>query len=392
MRAIQRFLRQPRHIELHRIFVAASPENAWNRARHFDMSEVPWVRFLFQVRTLSAKFSGEKIDFKNEGIGIDQIERENNGFKILFEDPGKEVVVGSIGQYWHLKMVFAEFDHISFADFKDPGWGKIAWAITVEPYKKGSTISFELRISATDEDSWKSFKNYYHLIGLGSKLIRKSLMDHLEIDLKKQKREDPDSKYFPGDEILPLARHTKTNSILIEAPASIVWKYLMQMGCDRGGWYSIDWLDNGGKPSINHQVMEWEDRKVGDRISATPSSDQFFEVYKISRHQHFVIGGEANQLGLVHDYKVSWSFLLEPVGDDATRLLVKAKMQGLPSWGEWLQSNFFALPAHTIMQSVQLKNIKRLAERDAGLSQPNEDLKASIITDIQHHESIQKLS
>ena len=386
MRSIQKLLPRPRHIEQRRIFVDATPEKAWERVRHFNMAEVSWVRILFQVRTLAAKISGEKIDFKNDGIGIDQIEKENKGFKIIYEKPGKEVVIGSIGQYWHLKMEFAEFDPSTFTNFNEPGWGKIAWAIRVEPFKHGSTISFELRIGATDEDSWNYFRKYYNIIAFASRLIRKSMMDHLETDLQKQKQQDLETRYFPGDEILPQAKHAKTNGILIEAPSQIVWKYLMQMGCDRGGWYSIDWIDNGGKPSINHQVKEWKDRKTGDRISATPSNDQFFEVYRLLHEHHMVIGGESDQLGLIHDYKVTWSFLLEPAGDDATLLYVKAKMQGIPSWAEWVQGNLFSLPAHTIMQSAQLKNIKRLSERDASLRMVDEQIRNTVIADIQFHE------
>ena len=387
MRAIQKYLSHPRHIEHHRIFVAATPEQAWQRARHFDMSEVPWVRFLFQTRTLASKLSGEKTDFKKEGIGIDQIQKENKGFKILYEK-GMEVVVGSIGQFWHLNMVFADFDPSTFSEFHEPGWGKIAWAIRVEPFGKGSTISFELRISATDEDSWKHFGRYYSLIGLASRMIRKSLMDHLETELTKLKIEEPGSRLLPGDYVLPHAKQSKTHAVMIEAPNSIVWKYLMQMGCDRAGWYSIDWLDNGGKPSINHQVKEWMDRKPGEKISATPKHDEFFEAYQVLHQKHFVIGGEIDRLGITNEYKVSWSFILEPIGEDATMLIVRAKLQGAPSWAEWLQAHAVSFPIHSLMQSVQLRNIKRLAERDAGLRGPGDGFTESIMTDLWYHESI----
>lgn len=41
MRAIQNFLPDPRHVEVHRIFVDAKPGSAWEVARHFDMSQIP---------------------------------------------------------------------------------------------------------------------------------------------------------------------------------------------------------------------------------------------------------------------------------------------------------------------------------------------------------------
>ena len=35
-------------------------------------------------------------------------------------------------------------------------------------------------------------------------------------------------------------------AVTIDARPSAVWPWLVQMGCDRGGFYSWDRLDNGG--------------------------------------------------------------------------------------------------------------------------------------------------
>ena len=52
MRAIQPQLPNPRHVEVNRILVKASPDVAWQAARHFDASTIPWVRLLFAVRSV----------------------------------------------------------------------------------------------------------------------------------------------------------------------------------------------------------------------------------------------------------------------------------------------------------------------------------------------------
>lgn len=41
MKAIQLYLPHPHNAENHRIFVKASPAEAWERARHFDASSLP---------------------------------------------------------------------------------------------------------------------------------------------------------------------------------------------------------------------------------------------------------------------------------------------------------------------------------------------------------------
>jgi hypothetical protein len=38
-------------------------------------------------------------------------------------------------------------------------------------------------------------------------------------------------------------------AVTIDAPPDQVWLWLVQMGWDRGGWYSWDHLDNAGRPS-----------------------------------------------------------------------------------------------------------------------------------------------
>ena len=56
---------------------------------------------------------------------------------------------------------------------------------------------------------------------------------------------------MPGDAFLdgrPSRRLAMTRAVTINASPEIVWPWLAQIG--RGaGWYSYDWLDNGGKAS-----------------------------------------------------------------------------------------------------------------------------------------------
>lgn len=362
MRAIQQFLPHPRHTEIHRIFVNANPEIAWKAARHFDMSEVAWIKLLFDIRTLPDRLSG-KSQPERKGLGVDEITRTETGFMILHETPGKEVVVGSIGKFWHLKIPFLNVVPDQFLDFSLPGYGKIAWAISVEPFKAGSTVSIELRISATDDKSWKKLNRYYHVIGVGSKLIRISAMAHLEAELGKMKIIEDDKYTYPGDELIPQTKHSLTFQCHIEAPVPIVWRYLMQLGCDRAGWYSIDALDNGGRTSTDHLVNGWELRGLGDKISATPAQDSFFNVYAVEPERHFVIGGEAERMG--DPFKMTWAFILEPIGEDATHLITRARMEASPEWKEWLMGNIMYPPVHGLMSHVQLDTLKKLAERDA---------------------------
>src|SRR5438128_9291012 len=127
MRAIQSYLPDPRHTEVMRIFVQASPELAWEKVRHLDLSTISWIRFLFDLRTIADLFHHPSQQNKfDRRLGIDQITSHESGFILLFEEPGKELVVGAIGKFWHLRIPFVSIEPNEFATFHEPGWGKVA--------------------------------------------------------------------------------------------------------------------------------------------------------------------------------------------------------------------------------------------------------------------------
>ncbi len=362
MRLIQHHFPHPKHVELDRIFVAAPPDAAWQAARHFDGATIPWVRLLFDIRGLPARAVGRKPD-EDRRIGVDQVIDAGKGFMVVDERPGEEVVVGAVGRFWHMDIPFAEVAPRDFASFDEEGWGKVAWAIRVEPYGPGSLITFELRTTATDEKSWRRQRRYFRVIGPASQLIRAAVLSHLEAGLGAMGAPSDAKRALAGDELMPDARYSLTHAIDIEAPPALVWPWLMQLGCDRGGWYSIDALDHGGIASVEQLVAEWQAREVGDRIATTPARDSFYDVLAVRPGELYAIGGDTERLG--GHVKMSWAFIPEPLGGDATRLVTRVRARAAPRWSEWLQGAVVFPPVHAIMQHAQLANLKRLAEREA---------------------------
>lgn len=49
---------------------------------------------------------------------------------------------------------------------------------------------------------------------------------------------------LPGDDVVPEASNFSTRAITIEAPAEDVWPWLVQIGWNRGGFYSYNWVEN----------------------------------------------------------------------------------------------------------------------------------------------------
>jgi hypothetical protein len=49
-------------------------------------------------------------------------------------------------------------------------------------------------------------------------------------------------KPLPGDELVPDPGIQSTRAITVHAPVEKVWQWLAQVGQDRGGFYSYEWL------------------------------------------------------------------------------------------------------------------------------------------------------
>jgi hypothetical protein len=52
------------------------------------------------------------------------------------------------------------------------------------------------------------------------------------------------SMSLPGDELTAATGPQSTRAVTIHAPASEVWKWVVQLGQERAGFYSHDWLEN----------------------------------------------------------------------------------------------------------------------------------------------------
>ncbi len=74
------------------------------------------------------------------------------------------------------------------------------------------------------------------------------------------------SRYMAGDEKRNDPEMNATRVVEIKAPPERVWPWLVQMGYKRAGLYSFGGLDNGGMPSAERIIPEFQDLKVGDFI------------------------------------------------------------------------------------------------------------------------------
>lgn len=174
---------------------------------------------------------------------------------------------------------------------------------------------------------------------------------------------------LPGDEIVAHASTQQTRAITIHARPTIVWSWLAQIGQDRGGFYSYDLLENlvgCEMPTVDRLRLDGHIWKLGDKLWMYPENKAggvgfaTLRAYEAGR----VLGFATHAFGTkpTDPENGSWTFVLEPVGDNATRLLVRGRMAPGRSLVWRTVDRFVFDPAHFAMERRMLLGLKQIAE------------------------------
>ena len=173
------------------------------------------------------------------------------------------------------------------------------------------------------------------------------------------------TEILPGDEVKPDAGVQVTHAITIDASASEVWKWLVQIGQGRGGFYSYDWLENFFGLQIHNAEeikSEWQTLKIGDWVRSAHKGwlgGKFDD-----KAGWFVVGLEPDRFIVLRDEieRGSWAFVLKPISENQTRLIVRVRGDAAQSFGRKLLNYGLFEPAHFIMERKMLLTLKEKAE------------------------------
>lgn len=143
---------------------------------------------------------------------------------------------------------------------------------------------------------------------------------------------------LPGDDVVAHPLWVSTRGITIDAPPAAVWPWIVQMGYPtfRAGWYTPHWLDElmwGERPrSAETIVPELQDLKVGDRVRDSADFRMFYTVEEIEAPGHLVLHSTRHVVPPLRTVDFSWVFVLVPLPEERTRLLVRARVAYTPVW------------------------------------------------------------
>ncbi len=158
---------------------------------------------------------------------------------------------------------------------------------------------------------------------------------------------------MPGDDRVKNPNFVATRAVTVQSPPSAIWPWLLQIGSKRAGFYSLDWLDNAGKPSSNSILPEFQNIQEGDFIPMTPDQKSGMWVERYETHRYI----------LWRDQKgwATWVWLLTPIDQNRTRLITRLRTRydwTLPWVIYYLIYDF----GDIVMMSRCLLGIKRRAE------------------------------
>jgi len=190
---------------------------------------------------------------------------------------------------------------------------------------------------------------------------------------------------LPGDELVLHPDAEFTRALTIQARASDIWPWLVQIGQGRGGYYSYAWLEN-----LMHLRMEnadqihpeWQQLKVGDIIPAEPGGSGFC-VSALESGRALVLGGREGDEGITQGFTqmfpaFTWAFVLEERDGKHTRLITRWRAQARQTPALQLISPFFELAEFLMTRKMLLGIKQRVEQARATIEGTGEEVKPAV--------------
>jgi hypothetical protein len=175
---------------------------------------------------------------------------------------------------------------------------------------------------------------------------------------------------LPGDDFTNGDHHTR--AVLIHAQPKDIWPWIMQLGQERGGFYSYAFLENFFRAEM-HNVYELrsnlqQPRQAGDTVWLAKKErydgNGYQVLAQIIPEQSFVMMGGPDYDQIRHGRLASgtWSIYLHPEDSEHTWLIARSSgCKDLPKVNLFLRYLTFEVP-HFVMEQKMLRTIKRLSE------------------------------
>lgn len=173
--------------------------------------------------------------------------------------------------------------------------------------------------------------------------------------------EEERDRPLPGDDLVADPTHITTRALTIQASSREIWSWLVQMGQDRAGFYTHNWVEKllmSGIPNLREIHPEWQELKVGDIMRTNreiqPGHPLGWPVAIVEPDRALVVRSKSLPLG-------TYAFVLDPLDPQATRLIVRDR--AVWRWWQYPFLLFVYEPLHAYMETGLLQGVKKRAEK-----------------------------
>ncbi len=370
MNALDRLVPSPCYTESDHVDLAVGPDVAWERIQNGHLlpqgmhGVAPTLSSLWaRARRVAAE--------KARQAAVEVPEPTRPGFAVLVDDPPREVVVGAVVRALRPDVPARDVgDEAAFSEFSEPGYVKVVWSLAIAARGTlASRVTWEVRAHATSERTARAWWLRSRILGRVARRVRRGILAGLVRELGTPRALEPLCS-MPGDDLVQDASIRLTEGKTIRATPEAIWPWLVQMGCRRAGFYSLDALGNAGARSAREVHEELLDLMIGDRVPARPDGRHCLEVLHLEPRKSLLLGAHYDA---THDRclafhapsperyaRATWAFVLEPLDEHTTRLRVRMRV----AFSEHERRRVAAIrPLHAVLQTAQLRNVAQRAER-----------------------------
>ena len=165
------------------------------------------------------------------------------------------------------------------------------------------------------------------------------------------------SASLPGDELVLSPNIGYTRGISVNASSEQIYPWIVQIGAEKGGWYSYEWFETNVLRCQNTNAdrihEEWQGLKVGDKVKMCPDENMppAYLVARMDPDQAIVLGHQDGD-----KWVEVWQFVLVPQQDGSTRLVIRSRSE----MGGWFWN--VMRPGEFIMMRGMVLGIRGRAE------------------------------
>jgi hypothetical protein len=165
------------------------------------------------------------------------------------------------------------------------------------------------------------------------------------------------TRAMAGDALLANPTYSGTMAVTVDARPEHIWPWLVQIGYQRGGLYSYDWLDRVfgflDRPSATCILPEFQHLAVGDRIPMGQGPS--WPVAAIEPNRALVL-----DMRNLNPFDWVWQFGLYPVDENRTQLVTRSCVRTSTVWARL--GTYAIEPAGFLMTRRMLLGLKQRAE------------------------------